>query len=370
MSTITMKTPSGADAGTVDLDGGMFGIEPNVPVMHQVVTAQLAARRAGTQSTKTRSEVRGGGAKPWSQKGTGRARAGSSRSPIWRGGGVALGPKPRSYAQRTPKKMVRLALRSALSDRAAEGKVIVVDSWSFEVPRTKEAIAALAAVGAEGRVLLVAKQDDRTTWLSFRNVPRVHVISPTELNAYDVLCSDVVVFSQDTLPAHVESPTRAHRDANTPSPEAEGPTSMAQREAKARASEAAGLVAQAKKARAEAAAPETPTPPSAALPNPSADPTEGEDDMDPELPNREKPTDFTRTVIDPKDRVKSVADKADPRFEAARQKAEKEELVRSQRGPAEPIEDTDDVVEDDGANEANKSSGPFSFNVPKPEDEA
>jgi len=349
MSTITMKNPSGADAGTVDLDGGMFGIEPNVPVMHQVVTAQLAARRSGTQSTKTRSEVRGGGAKPWSQKGTGRARAGSSRSPIWRGGGVALGPKPRSYAQRTPKKMVRLALRSALSDRAAEGKVIVVDSWSFEVPRTKEAIAALDAVGAEGRVLLVVKSDDRTTRLSFRNVPRVHVISPTELNAYDVLCSDVVVFTQDTLPAHAEGPTRAHREAES------------------RASEAAGLVAQAKKARAQAAAPITP--PAAPI-NPSDDPTEGEDDMDPELPNREKPTDFTRTVIDPKDRVKSVADKADPRFEAARQKAEKEELVRAQRGTTEPADELDEVAEEDGADEAPQSSGPFSFNVPKPEDDA
>src|SRR5690606_33600682 len=114
-----------------DLDPAVFGLEPNVSVMAQVVTAQLAARRAGTQSTKTRAEVRGGGAKPWRQKGTGRARAGSNRSPIWTGGGVALGPKPRKYNQRTPKKMVKLALRSALSDRASEGKVLVVDSWDF-----------------------------------------------------------------------------------------------------------------------------------------------------------------------------------------------------------------------------------------------
>src|SRR5690606_9571132 len=134
-----------------ELDDAIFGLEPNVPVMAQVVTAQLAARRAGTQSTKTRSEARGGGAKPWAQKGTGRARAGSSRSPIWRGGGVALGPKPRSYSQRTPKKMVKLALRSALSDRAADGKVLVVDAWNFETPRTKDAAAALAAIGATGR---------------------------------------------------------------------------------------------------------------------------------------------------------------------------------------------------------------------------
>ena len=124
MASITLKSVSGADAGTVDLDENIFGIEPNVPVMHQVVTAQLAARRSGTQSTKTRAEVAGGGAKPWKQKGTGRARAGSIRAPQWKGGGVALGPKPRSYAQKTPKKMIRLALRSALSDRAAEQKVM------------------------------------------------------------------------------------------------------------------------------------------------------------------------------------------------------------------------------------------------------
>ena len=123
MATVDVHDADGQEAGSVELDDAIFGIEPNVPVMHQVVTAQLAARRAGTQSTKTRAEVRGGGAKPWRQKGTGRARQGSIRSPQWRGGGVALGPKPRSYAQRTPKKMVRLALRSALSDRAAEGKV-------------------------------------------------------------------------------------------------------------------------------------------------------------------------------------------------------------------------------------------------------
>ena len=143
MPKVTVKDSAGADQGSVDLDELYFGIEPNLPVLHQVVTAQLAARRAGTQSTKTRAEVRGGGAKPWKQKGTGRARQGSIRSPQWKGGGVALGPKPRSYAQRTPKKMIKLALRSALSDRAAEGKVIVVDQWAFDAPSTKSAVAAL-----------------------------------------------------------------------------------------------------------------------------------------------------------------------------------------------------------------------------------
>src|SRR3982750_4367559 len=146
MATITVKNSAGADAGSLDLEDSMFGVQPNVPLLHQVVTAQLAARRSGTQSTKTRAEVAGGGAKPWKQKGTGRARAGSSRMPHWRGGGVALGPKPRSYAQRTPKKMIRLALYSALSDRAADEKVLVVDGWSFEAPSTKAAVAALEAI--------------------------------------------------------------------------------------------------------------------------------------------------------------------------------------------------------------------------------
>src|SRR4051794_36682915 len=160
MPKVTVKDPSGADQGSVDLDELYFGIEPNVAVMHQVVTAQLAARRAGTQSTKTRAEVAGGGAKPWKQKGTGRARQGSIRSPQWSGGGVALGPKPRSYAQRTPKKMIKLALRSALSDRAAEGKVLVVD-WGLDAPKTRDALAALAAFGVEGRALVVLRAEDQ-----------------------------------------------------------------------------------------------------------------------------------------------------------------------------------------------------------------
>lgn len=200
--TVTVRNPSsGRKTGSVDLDPAVFGIEPNVYVMHQVVTAQLAARRRGTQSTKTRSEVRGGGSKPWRQKGTGRARHGSIRNPQWRGGGVALGPKPRSYRQRTPKKMVRLALRSALSDRARDEKIIVVDHWRFESPRTKDAMAALGALKAEGRVLLVAERGQAEVWKSFANLPQVHLISPEELNAYDVLVSDVVVFTLDTLPS-------------------------------------------------------------------------------------------------------------------------------------------------------------------------
>lgn len=200
MPSVSLKNSAGADAGTVELDAATFGIEPNVAVMHQVVTAQLAARRAGTQSTKTRAEVSGGGAKPWKQKGTGRARQGSTRSPQWVGGGVALGPKPRSYAQRTPKKMIKLALRSALSDRAAEGKVIVVDSFGFDAPSTKSAVKALEALGATGRVLVVLNRDDVNTWKSFRNITSVHVIETPELNTYDVLKADFLVFTKESLP--------------------------------------------------------------------------------------------------------------------------------------------------------------------------
>ena len=200
MASITMKSRTGGDAGSIELDDAVFGVQPNVPVMHQVVTAQLANRRRGTQSTKTRAEVSGGGAKPWKQKGTGRARAGSSRSPIWSGGGVALGPKPRSYKQRTPKKMIRLALLSALSDRANLDQVVVVDGWGFEQASTKAAAALLEAVGVTGRALVVLGPDEELAALSFRNLPNVHVILNAELNAYDVLCSDFVVFTPETLP--------------------------------------------------------------------------------------------------------------------------------------------------------------------------
>ena len=200
MVAVDIKDLAGSKTGTIDLDPKTFGLDPNVAVMHQVVTAQLAARRSGTQSTKTRAEVRGGGAKPWRQKGTGRARHGSIRSPQWRGGGVALGPKPRDYSQKTPKKMVRLALKSALSDRAASERVVVVDEWNFELPKTKTALAVLDALDVGGRVLIVVNQNDLNTWKSFANLDRVHVIAPGELNAYDVLVSDWVVFTKSNLP--------------------------------------------------------------------------------------------------------------------------------------------------------------------------
>ena len=208
MPEVALKSAGGASVGTVDLDDHTFGIEPNMAVLHQVVTAQLAARRAGTHSTKTRAEVSGGGAKPWKQKGTGRARAGSSRSSVWVGGGIAHGPKPRSYAQRTPKKMIKLALRSALSDRAAEGKVLVVDAWGWDAPSTKSARLALEALGATGRTLVVlGGAADAVAARSFRNLPEVQVISVGELNAYDVLVNDQVVFTKATLPTAAPAAT-------------------------------------------------------------------------------------------------------------------------------------------------------------------
>jgi large subunit ribosomal protein L4 len=202
MASVDVTTVAGKKAGTATLDDEIFGIEPNLHVMHQVVTAQLAARRAGTHSTKTRAERRGGGAKPWRQKGTGRARQGSIRSPQWRGGGIAHGPKPRDYSQKTPKKMIKLALRSALSDRAADGKVLVVEGFGFDAPKTSAAVKVINDLGLanEGRVLFVLDESDANAALSFRNIPNVHVLPTGELNAYDVLVSDTVVFTQGALP--------------------------------------------------------------------------------------------------------------------------------------------------------------------------
>ncbi len=213
MSKVDVLNTDGGKSGTIELDSSIFGIEPNVPVMHQVVNGQLAAKRAGTHSTKTRAEVRGGGAKPWKQKGTGRARAGSSRMPHWRGGGVAMGPKPRNYSQRTPKKMKRLALYSALSDRAASNNILIVDQWDFKTPSTKEAQNSLAAIGAEGKVLVVVEADDINTEKSFRNLNNVHVIPVGQLNVFDILVSDYVVFTKGNLPTST-APTASKEAKN------------------------------------------------------------------------------------------------------------------------------------------------------------
>ncbi len=194
----------GSDLGTVALDPATFGVEPHRHVLHQVVTAQLAAARAGTQATRTRAEVRGGGAKPYRQKGIGRARQGSIRATQFVGGGIALGPKPRSYRQRTPKKMRRLALVSALSDRAAEERVMVVERFPWETPRTKDAVAALKALGLSGRVLAVLEPDDEVARRCFANLQAVHTISPGELNAYDVVRADWLLFTDATLPGSAE----------------------------------------------------------------------------------------------------------------------------------------------------------------------
>ena len=201
MAKIEMKSAAGKKAASIEVADSMFGITPNIPVMHQVVVAQLAHRRSGTQSTKTRSEVRGGGKKPFKQKGTGNARQGSIRAPHFSGGGVALGPKPRKYSQRTPKKMIQLALRSALSDRMSENKVVVVEDWGFTAPSTKAASAAISALGMSGRVMIVLERKDESAWKSFRNLTNVHVLSTPELNAYDILCNDWIVFTKASLPA-------------------------------------------------------------------------------------------------------------------------------------------------------------------------
>lgn len=190
---------AGRQTGEMPLEAAVFGIEPNVAVMHQVVTARLAALRSGTSSTKTRGEVSGGGRKPWKQKGLGRARQGSTRSPQWKGGGVVFGPKPRSYAQRTPRKMRRLALASALSARAAEGEVRVVDSFGWTEPKTSAVVSMLDKMGVGGKVLFVLGRGDRIAERSVRNLPQAIVLPVDQLNAYDVLWAETVVFTGATV---------------------------------------------------------------------------------------------------------------------------------------------------------------------------
>jgi large subunit ribosomal protein L4 len=208
MSTVDVVDPSGAKAGTADLPAELFDVTANVPLIHQVVVAQLAAARQGTHSTKVRGDVRGGGQKPYRQKGTGRARQGSRRAPQFVGGGIVHGPQPRSYRQRTPKKMIAAALRGALSDRARDGRVrVVTDLVSGDVPSTKSALAALRSVTDSDKVLVVLHRDDYLAWLSLRNVVSVHTITVDQLNAYDVLVSDEVVFTSAALEVFVAGKT-------------------------------------------------------------------------------------------------------------------------------------------------------------------
>jgi large subunit ribosomal protein L4 len=212
MTSVEVKSPEGTTDGSVELPAHVFDVTANVPLMHQVVVAQQAAARQGTHDTKTRGEVRGGGKKPYRQKGTGRARQGSTRAPQFAGGGVVHGPTPRDYTQRTPKKMKAAALRGALSDRARAGRVHVVSSLvSGDTPSTKAARAVLGAVvGDEGtRVLAVVGREDTASLLSLRNLPNVHLIAPDQLNTYDVLVNDVVLFTSPALDAFLAGPVAA-----------------------------------------------------------------------------------------------------------------------------------------------------------------
>jgi len=199
MAKIEIKDTAGKKVESADLAAGVFGIEPNVFAMHQVVRSQLAARRAGTHSTLTRGKVSGGGQKPWRQKGTGRARQGSTRSPQWAGGGVVFGPHPRSYGFKVPNKVVKLAMRSALSAKLAEEDLYVIDGFGFDEPSTKQAAAVLAALGITGRVTVVVSDDDLNAMLSLRNLEKVRVIGASEANTYDLVDNTALLFTKPAL---------------------------------------------------------------------------------------------------------------------------------------------------------------------------
>lgn len=200
MTTIDIKDVKGKAAGSAELNASVFGIEPNVPVMHQVVRAQRASWRAGTHDTKTRGQVRGGGKKPWRQKGTGRARQGTIRAPQWAGGGVVFGPHPRSYAFRVNRKEVKLAMRSALSAKLADGQFYVVDKFDFEKPSTKQAAGILKALGLEDvKTTIVVGNDDMNAWLSFRNMPKVNILAVGDANTYELIDNKVLIFTEEAL---------------------------------------------------------------------------------------------------------------------------------------------------------------------------
>lgn len=199
MATIEMKDASGKKVKDAELSAAVFEIEPNVHVMHEVVRSQRAARRQGTHDTLTRGQVRGGGKKPWRQKGTGRARQGTIRAPQWAGGGTVFGPHPRSYAFKVPAKVVKLAMRSALSAKLADGEIVVVDQLSFEKPSTKQACEVLKNLGLEGRVTVIVPDDEVNTFLSFRNLSKVRVIGVSELNTLDFIDNKALVLTDAAL---------------------------------------------------------------------------------------------------------------------------------------------------------------------------
>jgi large subunit ribosomal protein L4 len=218
---VDVRTPAGETSGSVTLPGELFDASANVSLMHQVVVAQLAAARQGTHATKTRGQVSGGGAKPYRQKGTGRARQGSTRAPQFAGGGTVHGPQPRDYSQRTPKKMKAAALRGALSDRARENRVHVVSTFvDGDAPKTKAALATLQSVTQAKRVLVVLDREDVLNWVSLRNLPQVHLLEASQLNTYDVLVADEVVFTEAALAEYVSGPAKgrgvAKPDLTTP----------------------------------------------------------------------------------------------------------------------------------------------------------
>lgn len=218
MTAIDVRTPDGADAGSVELPEELFDCETSIPLIHQVVVAQLAAARTGNHSTKTRAEVRGGGRKPYRQKGTGRARQGSTRAPQFAGGGVVHGPTPRDYSQRTPKKMKTAALRQILSDRARSERISVVSEFvAGDGPSTKAALNTLGDWVSDGRILAVLGRDEEASWRSLRNVQAVQLVSVDQLNAYDVVVSDRVVFSKPALDSFIAGTT-----SNQPEAQPEG----------------------------------------------------------------------------------------------------------------------------------------------------
>jgi large subunit ribosomal protein L4 len=214
---VDVRTPAGETSGSVTLPGELFDANANVSLMHQVVIAQLAAARQGTHSTKTRGQVSGGGAKPYRQKGTGRARQGSTRAPQFAGGGTVFGPTPRDYTQKTPKKMKAAALRGALSDRAREGRVHVVSAFvDGDAPKTRAALNTLNAITQAKRVLVVLDRDDVLNWVSLRNAPQVHLIEAGQLNTYDVLVADEVIFTETALTEYVEGRAKGKRSVDLP----------------------------------------------------------------------------------------------------------------------------------------------------------
>jgi large subunit ribosomal protein L4 len=229
MTDITVNIPSSNT--TLRLPEAVFGCDINVPLIHQVVVAQLAAARQGTHSTKTRGEVSGGGAKPWRQKGTGRARQGSRRAPQWTGGGAVFGPQPRSYAQRTPKKMIAAALKSALSDRVADGKLFVLESIiDSETPSTRQALEALAVIGDAVTAVVVLTREEDVAYVSLRNVPYIHALVADQLNVYDVIANEAIVFTKPALDEFLARFGTVVLEAEAPAP-AEKPAKKAKKEA-------------------------------------------------------------------------------------------------------------------------------------------